>query len=146
MEISRKVAEGSITEKSKPSKKGGAKHSTTAPAASLDSDAKASLEGKEALRREILSKLKERGRVKWRTLARALIASFKSAYSDNTIVIRATEKRSHFMLNIVGERSSDGATIVRPHGKADRTISAGEARGLADNLIDVTFRLMARRK
>ncbi|MDP3936132.1 MAG: hypothetical protein Q8Q56_04010, partial [Alphaproteobacteria bacterium] len=146
-EISRRVAEGSTAGRIRAPKKRGAKHATKTATARVTTSTvvtDSSSEEKAALRREILSRLKERGRTKWRTLARALIAALRNAYSDNAIVIRVTEKGSHFMLHIEGEASSDGVTIIRPHGRADRTLSAGEARGLADNLIDLTFRLMAR--
>ena len=142
-EISRRVAEDSIEDRIRAPKKK-SKSPITTTVASSEPVTEVSPEEKEALRREILSTLKERGRIKWRTLARALIAALKSAYADKTIMINVTEKGSHFMLHLKGETSSDGATIIRPHGKADRTLSAGEARGLADNLIDLTFKLMAR--
>lgn len=90
--------------------------------------------------------MKERGRTKWRALARAIISTLKDAYSQGALTINITEKGSHFMLHIAGETSGDGMTIIRPHGKADRTVSAGEARGLADDLIEVMFKLMNRRK
>ncbi len=143
-EISRKVAEGSVAGKVKAPKKGKATHVATValPARSApDTEA----EEKEAMREAILSKLKERGRTKWRTLARALIAALKSAHSDKTVAIKVTEKGSHFMLHIAGETSCGGATIIRPHGRGDRTLSAGEARGLAANLIDLTLKLMAQK-
>jgi hypothetical protein len=143
-EISRKVTEGSIAGKVKATKKGKAKHVAinTLPAQSnLDTET----EEKLALRTEIFTRLKDRGRTKWRTLSRALIAALKSAYADKTIAINVTEKGSHFMLHVAGETSSGGATIIRPHGKGDRSISVGAARGLAENLIDLTFGLMTRR-
>lgn len=142
-EISRKVAEGSIEGKVKASRKSKTKHVTAPMPAKLTPVVEDTTE-KEALRKEICARLKEKGRTKWRTLARVLISTLKNAHADKTIVINLTEKGSHLMLHIAGEKSSDGVTIIRPHGKSDRSISAGEARGLADKLIDLTFKLMTR--
>lgn len=146
-EICRQVAEGSIVGKIKNPKKKQGKHqkNTQTSIATSSTVTEPTSEEKEALRKEILSKLKERGRTKWRTLAQILIAALKSAHSENTLVIKVAGKGSHFMLHIAGETSSAGATIIRPHGKADRTLAAGVARGLADNLIELTFKLIAQR-
>lgn len=143
--ISLKVSEAPIKDRSKAQKKKDkAAPPKVMPAATTDSTTDVDKAKKAAFREEILSTLKARGRTKWGTLARTLIAALKSAYADNALVIKVTEKGSHFMLHIAGDTSSDGVTIVRPHG-GDRTISAGEARGLAENLINLTFRLMARK-
>lgn len=136
-----KAAEPAVSKKGEASKKGKAQTATVAITASTETFS----EEKAALRREILSKLKERGRTKWRTLARVLITALKSAHDNKTITVKVIEKGSHFMIHAEGEAASDGATIIRPHGKLDRTLAAGEARGLAENLIDLTFRLMARK-
>jgi hypothetical protein len=141
-EDARKAAEGSAAKKGGAAKKGKAKPAAATPTPA-EHAAEFSPEEKEALRKKIFEGLKERGRTKWRTLARTIIAALKSAYADDTVMISVTGKGSHFMLHAAGETASDGVTIVRPHGKADRTISAGEARGLAENLIDLTFKLMA---
>jgi hypothetical protein len=148
-EISRQVSEGTVVGRPQKAPKGGKKKSSAASFSKSNAEAETSLadraaaeEAKAALKRTILNDLKEQGRVKWRTLARMIIVGLKSAMNDDRLVIDHSGRGSHFGLRLQGSHESAGLTVVRPHGKTDRTVSAGEARGLADQLIDLTFKVL----
>lgn len=138
--ISKSVAEGAVIGrlKTKPSKKGKAAAVHKAETVALPA------ESHEALKAEILSTIKERGRAKWRTLIRVLRTALTDAYKGRALSINASTRGSHLAIHLHSASESDGITIIRPHGRSDRTISAGEARGLARQLIDITFNLMRR--
>jgi hypothetical protein len=147
-EISKKVAEGSVVGRPKPHKGGkGTSAPSKAPAkdstpTSLDQDV-FTAEQRAELIAKILNDVKERGRVKWRTLARMIITGLKSAAKGDHVIVDCTGRGSHFGLRLKGVEEGAGLTVVRPHGKADRTVSAGEAKSLAEKLIELTFKVMS---
>ncbi len=150
-EISRQVSEGTVVGRPQKAQKGGKKKSSAASFSKSNAEAEdktsltdqaAAEEAKAALKAKILNDLKKQGRVKWRTLARMIIARLKSEMNGDRLVIDCAGRGSHFGLRLQGAHESAGLTVVRPHGKADRTVSAGEARGLADQLIDLMFKAL----
>lgn len=150
-EISRQVSEGVVVGRPEKTPKCGKKKSSAASfsrttaevvaPSSLDQE-RATKEARAALKTKISNDLKERGRIKWRTLARMIVVGLRAAMNNNKLIIDCTGRGSHFGLRLQGAQEAAGLTVVRPHGKTDRTVSAGEARGLADQLIDLTFKVL----
>lgn len=156
--ISKAVAEGSITGRLKKKNKGKSKAAggVGAPASAAvvpDEDVAAKAKVAKA---SILGELKKQGRVKWRDLVKVVCLALSNAFTDGAISLHfsaadtrksaaAVTTGSHIALHLKGSEASDGITLVRPHGKKDRTLSAGEARSFAGSLIDLTYKLMSGR-
>jgi hypothetical protein len=151
--VSKRVSEGDVVghphkpEKGKKKKHAPASSPNSTPAAGQSAVTDAAMAEKRAqiiagIRAQRLNYLKEQGRVKWRTLARMIITSLKSSIHDNKLMIDCSGRGSHFGLRLKGGAEAAGLTVVRPHGKSDRTVSAGEARNLAEDLIKLTFKVM----
>jgi hypothetical protein len=140
-EISRQVREHAVAGRVKKNKKKAVVPAQVEEPSSTSDDRRSSAEYA-ALKMSILSKLKERGREKWGTLIRVLTVALKDARASNKISMNVGRKGSHFTIHMISDSGSDGLTIVRPHGKIDRTLPAAQARGLAGQLIDLSLRLM----
>ena len=150
-EISRQVSEGTVVGRPQKTPKGGKKKYSTSSFSKTVSETEdkallteraAMEEAKAELKAKILNDLKKQGRVKWRTLVRMIIAGLRFPTNGKNLVVDCTGRGSHFGLRLQGAQESVGLTVVRPHGKTDRTVSAGEARSLADQLIDLTFQVL----
>lgn len=95
----------------------------------------------ETLKHEILTTLKEKGRERWRVLIKAILSVLKNAHREGKITFshERTTKGSHikFHLRSGTGSGSTGITLIRPHGGGERTLPAGKAQSLVDNLISL---------